>query len=256
MDAHVTRLLTTPIKGIRVNDVPSIMINRSGAAGDRRFFLVDDRDRMVNAKPLGMLQTVSGSFDEHCALLSLVMPNGVKVEAPVQFDTSMPEQPYGHFRAGRVVRGPWAEALSELAQRRLRLVMTASAVDRGSRGAFSLLSRASLRRLAERAAVNEVDARRFRMLIEVDGVDAHAEDGWVGRELSIGPVLLRVEGHVGRCLVTSRDPETGQITMPTLELLRSYRPAEGVTEPLPLGIHGRVLQGGVISLGDPVEVMG
>jgi hypothetical protein len=32
----------------------------------------------------------------------------------------------------------------------------------------------------------EVDVRRFRMLVEVDGVAAHAEDEWVGRTVRIG----------------------------------------------------------------------
>ena len=68
-----------------------------------------------------------------------------------------------------------------------------------------------------------LDGRRFRMLIEVDGVEPHAEDGWLGQRLQVGGAVLRFDGHVGRCLVTSRDPETGEMTLPTLDLLRGYR---------------------------------
>ena len=63
-----------------------------------------------------------------------------------------------------------------------------------------------------------------------------------------------MHGHVGRCLVTSRDPETGEVDLPTLDLLRDYRGELNSTEPLPFGIYGEVLQGGAVRLGDPVEL--
>jgi uncharacterized protein YcbX len=249
----VSRLQITPIKGIRLNDVVEVSLSRAGAAGDRRFFLIDERDRKVNGKALGVLQTVSGSFSEDDGILSLHMPDGELVRAPVALDSSTHEAAFGDFRMGRLVSGPWADALSELCGRRLRLVMTDSAVDRGTKGAVSLISRESVRRLSEQAGVDDVDARRFRMLIEIDGVPAHAEDSWVGRELRIGGASLRFEGHVGRCLVTCRDPDSGEVTLPTLDLLRSYRGELDTTEPLAFGIYGRVLQGGVIRVGDPVS---
>jgi uncharacterized protein YcbX len=259
----VSRLQITPIKGIRLNDVVEVSLSRAGAAGDRRFFLIDERDRKVNGKALGVLQTVSGSFSEDDGILSLHMPDGELVRAPVALDSSTHEAAFGDFRMGRLVSGPWADALSELCGRRLRLVMTDSAVDRGTKGAVSLISRESVRRLSEQAGGADHDPpplklrqhkpRRFRMLIEIDGVPAHAEDSWVGRELRIGGASLRFEGHVGRCLVTCRDPDSGEVTLPTLDLLRSYRGELDTTEPLAFGIYGRVLQGGVIRVGDPVS---
>jgi uncharacterized protein len=68
-----------------------------------------------------------------------------------------------------------------------------------------------------------------------------------------GEALLRFEGHVGRCLVTSRNPESGTVDLPTLELLRGYRGELDSTEPLPFGIYGAVLEPGTVRLGDPVE---
>ena len=116
----------------------------------------------------------------------------------------------------------------------------AGAVDRGAGGTASLISRASLDRLAMVAEADSIDARRFRMLIEVDGVAAHAEDAWVGRRVRVGEAVVRFEGHVGRCLITSRDADTGTVDLPTLELLESYRKEFSSTEPLPFGIYGRV----------------
>lgn len=255
MTAAVSRLQITPIKGIGLSEVEQITLRRSGAIGDRRFFLIDERDRKVNGKTLGDLQRVNGQYSEEDGILTLEMPYGELLTAPVRVDLSSPEIPYGDFRIGRLVAGPWAEALSRLCGRELRLVMTESAVDRGTKGAVSLVSRGSLRRLAEAARVDDVDGRRFRMLIEVDGVPAHAEDSWVSRELSVGEASLRFEGHVGRCMVTSRDPDSGVVTLPTLDLLRSYRADLDTTEPLPFGVYGRVLSGGTVRLGDPVRLV-
>jgi uncharacterized protein YcbX len=152
------------------------------------------------------------------------------------------------------VIGPWAAAISEFFGRPLRLVASPTAVDRGVAAAVSLVSRGSLRRLAEQAAQPELDARRFRMLIEIDGVAPHDEDGWVGSQVRIGPALLRMHGHVGRCLITSRDPDTAAVDLPTLELLGQYRRQIVSTEPLPFGIYGEVLEGGTVRLGDAVTV--
>jgi MOSC domain-containing protein YiiM len=44
------------------------------------------------------------------------------------------------------------------------------------------------------------------------------------------------------------------VTLPTLDLLRSYRAELGSTEPLPFGVYGRVLEGGLVRVGDPVTV--
>ena len=82
--------------------------------------------------------------------------------------------------------------------------------DRSRRGGtVSLVSRGSLERLREEAGAEApVDGRRFRMLFEIDGVGAHEEDDWLGREVRVGDAVLRLNGDVGRCVVTSHDPDT------------------------------------------------
>ena len=154
----------------------------------------------------------------------------------------------------RPVDGPFAEALSEHLGRPIRLMEAPTgAVDRGRRGGVSLISRASLDRLAQAAGETDFDARRFRMLIEVDGLEAHEEDGWVGRVVQVGDAEIRFRGHVGRCLITSRDPETGHVTLPTLDILGEYRRDLNTTEPLPFGIYGEVVREGIVRVGDVAE---
>src|SRR6202043_1686361 len=110
-------------------------------------------------------------------------------------------------------------------------------IDRGARGAVTMISRASLDSLARAAGERAIDARRFRMSIELAGAEPHEEDRWVGRELTVGEARILVEGHVGRCIVTSRHPETGELDLSTLELLREYRDGAATTEPLALGVY-------------------
>jgi uncharacterized protein YcbX len=116
----------------------------------------------------------------------------------------------------------------------------------------SFLSTASLERLrAEARTGGEVDGRRFRMLFEVEGLDAHGEDEWLGGRVRVGEALVAVTGDVGRCVVTTYDPDTGQSTLDTLGVLTRYRRV-GVTEPLPFGVYGSVLEPGRVRVGDTV----
>jgi uncharacterized protein len=94
------------------------------------------------------------------------------------------------------------------------------------------------------------------MLIEVDGIDAHEEDGWVGRQIRVGSALMRGCGHVGRCVITTRDPDTAEADLDTLKLLATYRHKIGTTEPLAFGIYGEVLESGRVAVGDEVRLDG
>lgn len=255
-DVRVTALSMTPIKGTRLQVVDAIQLGTAGARGDRRFFLIDEQNRMVNAKKLGELQRVVASFGEASSWLTLTFPDGRVVEGRVaRYSEAVDVRFYSDERPAQVLEGPWAEAISELVGQPLRLVDGGPAVDRGAEGAVSLISRASLERLASEAGVDQLDSRRFRMLVEVDGIGPHAEDRWVGRSVQIGPAVVRFGGHVGRCLITGRDPESGEPTLPTLDVLRSYRGEMESTEPLPFGIYGQVLQGGRVVVGDPVNLL-
>jgi MOSC domain-containing protein len=256
-EARVTALSTTPVKGLRLRSHERIELERSGASGDRRFYLIDARRRMVNGKQLGSLSSVESSYDAHDERLCLSFPDGTGISERVLLGETVQTRFYSRPRPARAVIGPWAQALTAHCGQELELVAAepgASAVDRGAEGAVTLMSRASLERL-EQLAASAVDARRFRMLVEVDGVGAHAEDAWVGSRVRIGEALVEMGGHVGRCLVTSRDPDSGAIDLPTLELLRSYRAGLETSEPLAFGIYGAVLEPGAVALGDAVAIV-
>ena len=251
----VAALQTTPVKGLRVVVRDAIELTATGVADDRRFYLVDERGRMVNGKQLGALNEVVATLegDE----LALAFPGGTRVAGPLAFaDEPVATTFFSRPAPARELLGDFGAALSDHVGRRVRVVegVHRKALDRGRGGAASFISRASLRAL-ERIAGAAVDARRFRMLIEVDGLgEAHEEDTWVGQPLRVGAALVRVRGHVGRCLVTQRHPESGTSDLPTLDLLRSYRGGLDTTEPLAFGVYGEVLEPGPVAVGDPIAL--
>jgi hypothetical protein len=255
---HVRRLLITPIKGLRVTPRDELMLERGGVGENRRFFLVDERGAMVNAKTIGELSELIAEYHADDDTLTVTFPSGERISGHVSVGSEIDSRFFRVTVRAPVVLGPWSQAISSHVGRSLRLVAADPArggVDRGERGAISLISRGSLHRLAEVAGNGgAIDPRRFRMLVEVDGIDPHGEDAWIGRRLRIGEALVGFNGHVGRCLVTSRDPDTGTIDLPTLDLLREYRGDEPSSEPLPFGIYGEVIEPGAVRLGDPVSV--
>ena len=252
----VTALATTAVKGLRVVATPRVTLDASGVPDDRRFYLVDERDRMVNGKIIGELQAIVAGYRHDERALTLTFADGASVGGVVELGEPIDTRFFSRPQRARPVLGPWSEALSEHVGRPLRLVESdgRKCVDRGRAGAVSLISQASLAALASAAGTDAVDARRFRMLVEIDGIAAHEEDSWLGTAVRIGDALVRFGGHVGRCLTTSRDPDSGVVDLPTLDILRDYRGDLDTTEPLPFGVYGEVLEGGDVAVGDAVVV--
>jgi uncharacterized protein len=259
--AVVVGLAFTPVKATRLHAVQRLELGPEGVSDNRRFYLIDAKDRMVNSKIVGELQTVIAGYSEAERRLRLELPDGRVVEDEIRLGDEVQTRFFSQQASARLVDGPWSEAFSEVAGRPLRLVQPCErgrGVDRGAGGSVSLISRASLARLAEAGSVNGIDSRRFRMLIEIDGVKAHAEDRWVGSrwQVRVGEAVVAFAGHVGRCLITSRDPDTGVVDLPTLDILGDYRGAVDATEPLPFGVWGRVVEPGTVRVGDEVTPLG
>ena len=251
----VVGLAFTAVKATRLRQVDRIELGRDGMHENRRFYLIDDGDRMINGKLIGELQQVIADYSDAERTLRLELPDGRVIEGEIRLGDEVTTKFFSQTAQGHVVEGPWSAALTDSFGRPLRLVEVgdrATAVDRGPFGAVSLISRASLARLAQAGDTDSLDSRRFRMLIEIDGVDAHEEDRWVGRVVRIGETTIGFGGHVGRCLITSRDPDTGEVTLPTLDMIDDYRTGLDTTEPLPFGIYGEVLEPGTIRVGDEV----
>jgi uncharacterized protein YcbX len=254
----VAWLHVAPVKGLRIEERERIELGPNGVEDDRLFCIVDETGRLVNGKRFAPLSTIRAHFDAQTGQLELHMPDGSRVDGAVAVGAPILVTIYGHTALGRVVTGPWADALSEFG-RPLRLVRfdaPGQGHDRALAAAgATLLSTASLERLQQEAGSAEsVDPRRFRMLIGVSGAGAHEEDEWIGRRVRVGDAVVVPAGNVGRCVVTTRDPETAEPTLDTLELLARYRRDIGTTEELAFGVWAHIERPGSVRIGDPVEV--
>jgi uncharacterized protein YcbX len=254
---RIVEIAYTPVKGLGLLYPFEVELTAVGVPSNRRFFLVDEQLQMVNGKRLGKLVQVRPDFDEVEHRLTLRFPEGGLVSDVVELGEPVETSFLGRPRPGRLVNGPWGAALSEWAGQPLRLVAAAEGlvgVDRGVAGGVSVASLASLERLAQALGVDTLDRARFRMLFWVDGLGPHEEDAWVGSQVALGEAVVQFRGHVGRCVVTSQNPETGVPDLDTLGGLRAYRDPSATTSPLALGVWGEVVSSGRVRLSDRVQV--
>ena len=81
--AVVTCLSTTPVKGLRIQRRDAVELDRVGASCNRRFYLVDERGKMVNGKVIGPLAAVVSEFDPGSDSLTMTFPDGERVAGTV-----------------------------------------------------------------------------------------------------------------------------------------------------------------------------
>jgi uncharacterized protein len=257
VEARVSRISVAPVKSLHVVNPDEVELGHAGVVGDRRFWLVDANQRLFNGKSRPELMRVHPRWDETSRRLTLSFPDGSVVEGVVEPGEPFTAELHGTLHPSRTVPGPWQDALSEYVGEPLTLLWSeGGAQDRGNdRGGWaSLISRGSLERLrAEAGSQEPVDGRRFRMLFEIDGAGPHEEDSWLGLQVAIGEAVIVPLGDVGRCVVTTCDPDTAVSDFNTLKLLAAYR-REGVVEPLPFGVYCDVAVPGRVRVGDPVRL--
>jgi len=252
---RVSKISFTAVKGLAVREVDAVEVGPNGVAESRRLHLVDETGRMVNGKSSMRLTLVGNRLDSEAGTLTLDFPGERVVAGALELGEPFETVFFGRPANGRLVAGPWNAALSAWAGFDVRLVMSdeiGAASDRGPDAGISIISAASIADLARTGGAGALDARRFRMLFEIDGVDPYTEDAWIGREVRIGEAVVLPHGNIGRCVVTTCDPATGERDFDTLGVLATYRREIDTTEPLPLGIVGDVVTTGRVRVGDPV----
>lgn len=254
MAGTVARISIAPVKSLHLVHPEEVELTRAGVVGDRRFWLVEADGRLANGKRYPQLMQIRPEWDEATRRLAFEVPGGERIEGVVEPGEPVDATLYGTPHPSQRVGGPWEEAISELAGKPLTLLWSErGAVDRGSdRGGWaSMISRASIEGLGTMAGAAAPDPRQFRMLFEIEGLAENEEDGWIGRHVQVGDAVVEPLGDIGRCVTTTRDPDTGAFVFPTLDTLAGYR-REGVTEPLPLGVYCDVVEPGRVRLGDSV----
>jgi uncharacterized protein YcbX len=252
----VHRLSIAPVKSMALQHPDEIRLERYGVPENRSFYLTDTDGRLVSGGKNGSLMRIKAVYDASREWLSLSFPDGSVVEGEAEalgdrVSTSFWSRPV----SGRAVVGPWAEAISSFLGWPVLLVKPDRPGDANDETPVSLLSTASAEELARQAGRSTpVDARRFRMLVELAGCEPHEEDTWVGRRLRIGQAVVEVGGPIPRCVVTTLDPDVGVKDFDTLKAVAAYR---GVTpdRDINFGVYADVVEPGMIAVGDEAALI-
>lgn len=250
----VARFSIAPVRSLGLEHPEQIDLTERGVVEDRRFFLTDDHDRFVDRIVVGRLVQVAAHTDPGATMLRLTFPDGTVIEDEVRLGDPVEIAIHGRTGVGHVVVGPWAAALEPIAGRPVRVIRCDRPGGTRIANAASLVSDGSLRELARHVGVESIDARRFRMLVELEGAEPHEEDTWIGRRIGIGDAVLRVTQPDARCAITTQDPDTGTRDLDTLRTLIAYR---GLREGkhADFGVLAEVDQPGRVRLGDEVTLL-
>ncbi len=158
------------------------MLQRTGAAGDREFFVIDGRDRLISIWKTGRLVRFRAAHDRRSERITLSSAGAVVCDGPTRPGAPVIADFYGKRKvAGTVIEGPWNAVLSDAAGEPVRLVRADEPGAGHDEYPVTLLGEESVAELARRSGAGSVDARRFRMLISFSGLSAHAEDRWQGQ---------------------------------------------------------------------------
>lgn len=245
----VARINVAPVKSLGLEHPEAVELGERGAREDRRFFLVSE-GRLFGGVRHGPLVRVRPVWDPRERTLALAFPDGTHVAGEVAHGAAVTVDFWGRPVSGRRVEGPWSDALSSYASAPIDLVERDETTHATDVQPATIVSRATVDRLGAS------DARRFRMLLELDGCAPFAEDSWRGRTIEAGGAVLEVGGPVPRCAVTTQDPDTGVRDYDTLGAIRDVRGARAEDgKSLDCGVYAEVLVPGSVRVGDAITLV-
>jgi uncharacterized protein len=249
MPVTVSQLAIAPVKGMRLQCTSEVRLGQHGINGDREFLVVgQDGDLLLTARNPALLQ-IEAAWDEVRNVLTLGFPDGDVVEDTPGCGRRATTRTYdGREIPGWLIPGPLSVALSGYLGRPVHLFKRAPEHLGCDDEPVTLMSEASLQALAPEFSGTAPDPRRFRMSITIAGTDAWAEHAWGGQEVVIGDGILRVISPVPRCVVTTRNPESGATDARVLHALARVRGKKDIT----FGVWCEILQPGSIHVGDAV----
>ena len=250
MAITITNILRYPVKGLSGEELKRVALESGGALPqDRRFALAHGASKFNPSNPEWVPKTnffmlakdeklaqLTISFDEESGALTIYrkgkqVSRGQITEA---VGRTLIEQFLSSFLAGsgrgspKVVEAPSGTLMD------------------ASDKVVSILNLESVKDL-ERVTRAPVDPRRFRANFWIEGAPAWLEFDWVGREISIGKVRLKVVEAIERCAATNVNPDTAERDMNIpLTLRRGF-------DHICMGVYAQVLSDGEIALGDRLE---
>ena len=217
------RILVHPIKSLDATSVSSArIVENGGLEWDRRYAIVDEDGNFVNGKREPRIHRLRSSFDLERETVALweygASGEGTEVNAP---DTSWLDDQTFHLEVDRAELDGWLSAFFDEPVALVRDDEGGFPDDTDASGP-TVIATATLEAVAswfDAGAGLDVEGirRRLRPNLEVGGVVPFWEDRLYDRPgrvvpFDVGQVHLRGVNPCQRCVVPTRDPDTGEPT--------------------------------------------
>lgn len=228
---RVIELTRYPVKSMGPERLAEVWVDARGLAADRLWAAYTEDGGIGSGKTTRRFRKVPGLLD-----------------VPVRSsDGSAPELDLGGWRP--VDDPATAARLSDHLGRAL-VLRREGEVPHHDDCPVHVVTTASVRQVQDLYG-DHVDAGRFRanIVVEADGT-GFLEDGWAGRDLHVGEVVLRAGPGMPRCVMV--DLGHGAAGLPAASgLLRLLGRVHGTD----LGVQTTVLRPGVVRVGDEVRLV-
>lgn len=258
MNGKILSLSSYPIKGLSAQSHKVAQLKTGdGFPGDRLFGFAKGNSGFdpADPKPLpknrfivllqhARLAGLETAFDPGTGILTIATRDA----PPMQFDMNTEEGARGASEFLTRLLDLKEEEVPFFASAFPHRFTDASVASTTLMNAISFINLDSVRAFAQEIS-RDVDARRFRGNIVFEGWPAFSELDLVGRRFRVGEVTFNILHRTQRCLATEVNPDTAERDMHLPKLLKK---AYGHFD---MGIYAEVLDDGVISLGDPVELI-
>ena len=223
-ELRVSELWRYPVKSLGGESVESLELDTRGVIGDRQWAVYDPDRKLGSGKNSRRFRRMDGLLD-----LSAKLIDGIPV-----ISTEHGELVEGDDELARVLGRPGVRLQEE------------SDIPHHDASPVHIVTTAALRWLQDQLPETELSARRFRPNIVIDAPGVRTvEQDWIGDELVIGDVRLRVLDPTERCRMVGA-------AQPGLDDDNRVLKTLGAISDLQFGVYAEVLEPGSVSVDDRV----
>lgn len=256
-----------PIKSAQGHSLDTVVVDRFGVSGDRRWMLIDDAGLFYSQRRLPQMALLEVVSIEGGLRLGLAGET-IELEIPGGQHNEVSATVWEHTMLARSADDRINTWLSERLGEDLRLVFFPPDANRPVDPAYLpdpeqqqqvsfadgfpllIITQESLDDLNTRLP-EPVPMDRFRPNLVIAGATPYAEDGW--RRLRVGSTTLAIVKPCSRCAIPSINQQTAERDPDINRVLADYRRRDGV---IYFGMNAVVTAGESFAVGDTVEVLG
>ena len=228
--SQVLRVTRYPVKSMGGEILGSVEVGPTGLVGDREWAVYAADGKLASGKHSRRFRRMDPVFELVAAKLAgdtvVTLPDGSQVAL-------------GQDGADAALSAHFGEPVT---------VRREGEVPHQDAATFSLVGSATLAELGRHEGDGRpLDPRHLRANVVVTTTEPYAEESWIGREVTIGTVRLRISEAIERCRMVG----VAQVGLP-----ERPRMLQAISDhhDLLAGVYASVLQPGTLSVGDVVTV--